>query len=149
MIFNADPDTIAHAIQLAIAPVFLLNAVAGMIGAVTTRLARIIDRARVVEARIESLGSGTAVDAAFAELASLRKRGLLVNSCIGLLTLCAFMVGLTIIVLFLGETTAFAGLRLAIGCFLISVIGFLLALGCFMAETLISTDVLNFKRKLP
>ncbi len=66
MIFTADSDTVSRAIQLAIAPVFLLNAVAGRMGAVTTRLARIIDRARVVEARIEALGKGMAVDAASA-----------------------------------------------------------------------------------
>ncbi len=46
-----DSSTITHSIQLAVAPVFLLTAVAGMIGAVAGRLARIIDRARVVEDR--------------------------------------------------------------------------------------------------
>jgi len=49
-----DPDTVAHGIQLSIAPVFLLTAVAGMIGAVSNRLARIIDRARFIEARLKT-----------------------------------------------------------------------------------------------
>jgi Protein of unknown function (DUF2721) len=44
-----DSSTITHGIQLAVAPVFLLTAVSGMIGAVAGRLARIIDRARRVE----------------------------------------------------------------------------------------------------
>jgi hypothetical protein len=44
-----DASAITHGIQLAIAPVFLLTAVSGMIGAVAGRLARIIDRARTVE----------------------------------------------------------------------------------------------------
>ena len=37
---------IAHAIQLAIAPVFLLTGIAALLGVMANRLARIIDRAR-------------------------------------------------------------------------------------------------------
>ena len=51
MIFTPDADAITHGIQLAVAPVFLLTAVSGMIGAVAGRLARIIDRARDLEDR--------------------------------------------------------------------------------------------------
>ena len=40
---------IAHAIQLAIAPVFLLTGIAGLLGVMANRLARIIDRARFYE----------------------------------------------------------------------------------------------------
>lgn len=40
---------IAHVIQLAVAPVFLLTGVAGILSVLTNRLARIIDRARVLE----------------------------------------------------------------------------------------------------
>ena len=146
MNFPIDPDTVSHGIQLAIAPVFLLTAVSGMIAAVATRLARIIDRARVLEERIDSLGVGVAVKLAYTELGALRIRGLLANSCIALLTLCGFLIGLTIIVLFLGETTDFQGLRTAVVCFLSGVVCFLLALVCFLAETLIATRLLNFKR---
>jgi hypothetical protein len=39
-------DGISHAIELAVAPVFMLTAIAGLIGALATRLGRIIDRAR-------------------------------------------------------------------------------------------------------
>ena len=46
MNFATDLATVTHGIQLAVAPVFLLTAVSGMIGAVAGRLARIIDRAR-------------------------------------------------------------------------------------------------------
>ncbi len=43
-----NPSTLSDSIQLAVAPVFLLTAVAGMIGALTHRLARVIDRSRVL-----------------------------------------------------------------------------------------------------
>ena len=39
---------IAHVIQLSVAPVFLLTAISTLIGAMNTRLGRIIDRRRVI-----------------------------------------------------------------------------------------------------
>src|SRR5215204_4591172 len=74
-----------NAIQLAIAPVFLLTAIAALIGAAATRLGRIIDRAREVE---ERLAARTIVDedAAYRELDRARLRGRIVNFSIGLLT---------------------------------------------------------------
>ena len=54
MFFSADASAATHGIQLSLAPVFLLTAVAAMIGAVTGRLARIIDRARTLEERLDA-----------------------------------------------------------------------------------------------
>ncbi len=140
-----DADAVTHGIQLAVAPVFLLTAVAGMIGVIAGRLARIIDRARLLEDR--ALDS---VDQAFLartlhELGELRLRGRLANGGIALLTLCAFLIGLTIIVLFVGETTAFQISRWAVGGFLAGVVAFLLALLCFLVETVIASRLLNFQ----
>ncbi|MCW5220733.1 DUF2721 domain-containing protein [Verminephrobacter aporrectodeae] len=142
MALTLDSSAITHGIQLAVAPVFLLTAVAGMIGAVASRLARIIDRARVVEDRAGA--DPELLARAHGELAELRLRGRLANGCIGLLTLCAFLIGVTIILLFLGETTDFQGSRLAVAGFLAGVLSFLLALVCFLAETLLATRLLNF-----
>jgi hypothetical protein len=140
-----DADTINHAIQLAVAPVFLLAAVAGMIGVVAGRLARIIDRARLVEQLARASDDSQQVDLAVAELGTLRRRGRLTNGCIALLTTCGLLIGLTIILLFLGETTAFLSARWAVGGFLSGVVCFLLALLCFLAETVIATRLLNFE----
>ncbi len=139
-----DSDSITHGIQLAVAPVFLLTAVSGMIGAVAGRLARIIDRARTVEDRARVSDDAEFLARATTELGELRQRGRLANGCIALLTSCAFLIGLTIILLFLGETTAFQSARWAVGGFLAGVVCFLLALLCFLAETVIATRLLNF-----
>ena len=140
-----DSDSITHGIQLAVAPVFLLTAVSSMIGAVAGRLARIIDRARLVEDRAAKSSGDTALLArATTELGGLRLRGRLTNGCIALLTACAFLIGLTIILLFLGEMTQFQSARWAVVGFLAGVVCFLLALVCFMVETYISTRLLNF-----
>lgn len=141
-----DPGTVTHGIQLAVAPVFLLTAVSGMIGAVAGRLSRIIDRARVLEERLKGADDAEFVAKAHAELGTLRTRGLLANGAIGMLTLCAFLIGLTIIVLFVGETTVFQIDRFAIVSFLAGIFCFMLALGCFLAETLLATRILNFAR---
>ncbi|MDP3651810.1 MAG: DUF2721 domain-containing protein [Rhodoferax sp.] len=146
MSFPLDPDTVSHGIQLAVAPVFLLTAVSGLLGVVANRLARIIDRARLLEDRIGGTASSTEVDAAYLELGQLRTRGLLANGSIGLLTLCAFLIGVTIVVLFLGETIDFQMLRISMISFLAGVVCFLLALLCFMVETWIATRLLNFGR---
>jgi hypothetical protein len=140
-----DPDTITHGIQLAVAPVFLLTAVAGMIGAVAGRLARIIDRARVVEHQARSATDALAMAGALRELLTLRRRGQLTNASIALLTTCALLIGLTIILLFLGETTTFMSARWAVWGFLGGIVCFLLALVCFLAETVIATRLLNFE----
>lgn len=145
MALALDTDTITHGIQLAVAPVFLLTAVSGMIGAVAGRLARIIDRARLVEDRAAVSGDDTFLASAAKELAELRLRGRLANGCIALLTTCGFLIGLTIILLFVGELTSFNSARWAVVGFLSGVLSFLLALLCFLAETYVSTRLLNFQ----
>ncbi len=51
---------------------------------------------------------------------------------------------MTIILLFLGETTDFRGHTLALGSFLSGVLSFLLALVLFFVETVMATRILNF-----
>lgn len=145
MNFAPDLATVTHGIQLAVAPVFLLTAVSGMIAAVAGRLARIIDRARFLENRLET-GNVDAARATriYAELNRLRRRGWLVNGCLALLTFCAILIGSTIVLLFLGQTSEMPIFKMATVCFLSGVICFLLALLCFLAETLLSTHLLRF-----
>lgn len=145
MIFAPDLAAVTHAIQLAVAPVFLLTAVSAMMGAVASRLARIIDRARHLETRLETGGIDDArVRAMYAELGGLQHRGWLVNGCLAFLTFCAMLIGVTIILLFLGETSELPILKIATICFLSGVVCFLLALVCFLAETLLATRLLKF-----
>lgn len=144
MAFPLEGTSITHGIQLAVAPVFLLTAVSGMIGAVAGRLARIIDRARLVEDRARGSADADLVERSGRELQDLRLRGQLANGCIALLTSCGLLIGLTIIVLFLGETGGLQSARWAIASFLLGVVFFLAALLCFLAETFLATRILRF-----
>lgn len=145
MALPVDTDTITNGIRLAVAPVFLLTAVSGLIGVVAGRLARIIDRARLVEDRATEAHDDGQRGRYMAELAQLRVRGRLANAAIALLTLCSFLIGLTIIVLFVAETTDFQTSKLAMGAFLAGVVSFLAALLCFLVETYKASRILNFK----
>lgn len=145
MNFAPDLAAVTHAIQLAVAPVFLLTAVSGMIAAVAGRLGRIIDRARLLENRLdEGVVDELRSQRMYTELRQLRFRGWLVNACIALLTLCAMLIGLTIILLFLGETSELPILKIATVSFLSGVGCFLAALLCFLTETLQATKLLKF-----
>lgn len=139
-----DLATATHSVQLAVAPVFLLTAVAGMIGAVAGRLARIIDRARVVEDQLRSSQDPAFVQRGLTELQYLRRRGRISNVSIGLLTSCGFLIGLTIIFLFMGQAWGVEEQLFAVICFLLGVVTFLAALAGFMWETVLATQLLNF-----
>src|SRR3546814_6315168 len=49
---------IAHTIQVSVAPVFLLGGVSAMLGVLTNRLSRIVDRARKLETEAGSAAPG-------------------------------------------------------------------------------------------
>src|SRR6266581_7428855 len=91
---------IAHAIQLAIAPVFLLTGIAGLLGVMANRLARIIDRARYYEQTWEQMDEG-ARTAARGELANLERRRRLASWAINFCTSAALLVCIVIATLFI------------------------------------------------
>ena len=93
--------TIAHVIQLAVAPVFLLTGVAAMLGVLTQRLARIIDRARFLEDSLPA-ASEESRSHHLGELERLSRRARLMNRAIGLCTTCALLICAVIVTLFVG-----------------------------------------------
>jgi hypothetical protein len=139
-------DAALHAIQFAVAPVFLLTAVAGLIGAVATRLGRIIDRARDIE---ERLLAGNAIDeeAAYEELRRARVRARIVNGSLALLTISATLIGATVMTLFMGGVGSAKSESLIPWTFLGGLTSFILALLCFLTETLLATHLLKFGKR--
>jgi len=92
---------IGHVIQLAVAPVFLLTGVSALLGVLTNRLARIIDRARVLEDRLSKAPEADHA-AMHAELRHLSQRARLINAAISLCTVCALLICAVIVALFVG-----------------------------------------------
>ncbi len=98
---------IASVIQLAVAPVFLLAGIAGLLGVLSTRLGRIIDRVRVIEQRLPLVELEAERAVLRYETTSLRNRMLLVNWAIRLIASGALTVCLTIVALFVGDFVEF------------------------------------------
>ena len=143
-----DSSAVSDGIQLAVAPVFMLSAVAALIGSLAGRLSRIIDRARNIEERLRA-GTAPDADADYWELDRLKLRGRVVNWSVALLTLCATLIATTVLALFLGETSAPRSEGLVPWSFLGGVTCFVLALLCFLAETLLASHTLRFGKNLP
>ena len=90
---------VSHVIQLAIAPVFLLNAVAALIGVLTSRLGRVVDRIRYFEDRTEPF-LPEQLPHAQTERDRLARRLRLIYFAMTFEVFCALFVGLLIIVAF-------------------------------------------------
>ncbi|MES3025343.1 MAG: DUF2721 domain-containing protein [Pseudomonadota bacterium] len=121
---NIEISDIGHVIQLAIAPVFLLTGVGTNLMVLTNRLARIIDRSRVLEDRLETGANAHYTD----ELDVLYQRSHLINLSITLSTTCGLLVCLVIAMLFLGDTTNVPLDKYIAACF---VFGMLALIGSF------------------
>ena len=94
-------DAIAHVIGLSVAPVFLLSGVSAMLGVLSNRVARIIDRARLLEGRVPDASTDRQA-ALHDEIRVLAGRARLVNRAITMCTVCALLICGVVISLFLG-----------------------------------------------
>ncbi len=137
----------AHAIQLAVAPVFLLAGIGAILSVLTIRLARIVDRARQLEDRFPLVHDKyhPAMDN---ELRVLCKRARLANWAISLCTMCALLICTVIVVLFVGT---FLGLEIAPAIallFILSMIALIAGLMLFLKEIYLGTSSLRIGRYL-
>ena len=131
---------IQQAIQLAIAPVFLLTGIAALLGVMTNRLARIIDRARDLENRATTL-SEVALASARVELRNLERRRTLASWSINFCTCAALMVCFVIATLFFEEFLG-AELRWLAGPLFVAAMMCLVGgLSCFLREVYLATHL--------
>lgn len=134
---------IARVIQLAIAPVFLLTAIGSLLGVLTTRLSRVIDRARRLEDR---LPHASTADAAHMhdDIAQLGARARLVSLSISLSVGAALLVCTIIALLFIGAELSIAVERVVAVCFVLAMVALIGALVIFLREVLVATRSLAF-----
>ena len=97
--------TAAHAIELAVAPVFLLAGIGSILAVMNLRLSRVMDRVRALEKKLEvGVINRQGIDM---ELVTLSKRAKLVILAITLCTMTALFICAVIATLFLGATFTF------------------------------------------
>lgn len=142
---QGDPTitSVAGAIQLSVAPVFLLTGVGAILGVLTQRLARIVDRSRVLTER----GLGEAPSPYLEDdLRMLAARARLVNRAIGMCTFGALLVCLVIVALFVGTfMNAHLGTFIALA-FTGAIVALIGALLTFLRETYLATQSLRGTR---
>ena len=137
MIAELPVTTIAHAIQLAVAPVFLLTGVASILSVLTNRLSRIIDRTRYLNG--ELLSGDEPNQAIQVELKSLKQRARLIHFAIGLCTTSLLLICSVVAVLFLGS---FITLNIAVviaSLFVAAMLCLIAALFNFIGEIYLAT----------
>jgi hypothetical protein len=129
---------VGHAIQLAVAPVFLITGIGAMLGVLASRLGRIVDFARSLESRLSVSGDKERGEI-HKRLAVLSKRARLIYTAIGLSALCALLICAAIVILFL-EVFLAVEVPSVIGVlFILAMLAFIVALLCFLREVYIAT----------
>ena len=129
---------IAHAIQLAIAPVFLLTGVAGLLNVMAARLARVIDRARFIEQGWAGLDAKARIFARV-EIGNLEQRRQVCSWSINLSTAAALLICLVIVALFVEEFFRTDLKWLAGALFVTAMVALIGGLACFLREVYLAT----------
>jgi hypothetical protein len=131
---------ISREIQLAVAPVFLLTAIATIINALTGRLARAIDRRRLLEELLPDVDAHRREDMGL-ELSTLSRRVVLVTWSIALAVLAALFVCLLIGTAFVGTFIALDLAHTVAGLFIAAVASLTICLVLFMREVFLAAIV--------
>jgi len=137
---------IGHVIQLAVAPVFLLSGIAGMLAVFVTRLSRIIDRSRLLDDGLQSAHEDRQDRHARLrlELLSLSRRSRLIERAIVLATAAGFFVCLVIVTLFFDYLVTLSKLSVLVASFfLLAMLCLLAAFANFQREVLVATAPLR------
>ncbi|KQZ65347.1 DUF2721 domain-containing protein [Sphingopyxis sp. OPL5] len=138
---------IAEIIQISVTPVFLLVATGGLLNVFTGRLARVVDRSRVL---IEQWGEtqGAEHERVVAELRVVDRRMDIINNSIAAAVACGIVVCLLVALLF---AQAFVGFNLgaaAAWVFALAMLLLLASLVLFLVEVRLATRTIHVPLEL-
>jgi hypothetical protein len=134
MSLNLQISDIGHVIQLSIAPVFLLTGVATKLTVLMNRLARIIDRTRVLQ---DELRRGPDRECS-EELDVLYQRWKLINYALTSSTACGFLICVIIAFLFCGDITSIPLDKYIAGMFVLAMVALILSFSFLLREVFVS-----------
>jgi hypothetical protein len=129
----ADITDVAHVIQLAVAPVFLLTGIGAILSVLINRLGRVVDRYRALEKLPDDIAEA-ARSAARAEMARLSRRARMVHWAIGFCTSSALLVCMVIATMFVGSVTGVQTPVLIATLFILAMLALVAGLLCFLRE---------------
>ncbi len=136
-------EALAGVIQLAVAPVFLLAGISGFLNVMSGRLSRIIDRARIVEIRVNTVTDEERLAITRKELRTLWRRVRLINWSIGLCTTSGLLVCIVIVGLFMGDFWNFHLAEMVVVLFIATMVLLIAALLLLIKEVQLATRVLR------
>lgn len=137
----ANIPTVAHAIQQAVAPVFLLTGIGSILNVLAGRLSRVVDRSRLLNEM-----QGEAAEKHRDEIRILLLRARWNHWAISLCTVSALCICLSIAALFIG-----AELRVDLSgtvslLFVAAMLTLISGLLCFLREIALATGVLDVRK---
>lgn len=138
----ADVTTVAHVIQLSVAPVFLLTGVGAILAVITNRLARIVDRSRVL-----SNSSDQKQSAQKEEMVMLVRRARWVHWAVSLCTMSALFICIVIAALFVGSEIGMDPSRAVSLLFISAMLTLISGLLCFLREISLATGSIGIQKK--
>lgn len=139
---STEPDSIAHIIQVALAPAFLLSALATLLNVFSTRLGRISDKVDALAAEAAKVEQAQATDAEARSLSRrlifLRRRSFVLDIAVALASLGSCLIGVAVLTLFVGALRDGATASVLFACFGAALICTVTAIAAFMAEILMA-----------
>ncbi len=135
--------TLASVIQLALGPVFLLAGIAGFLNVMSSRLGRIIDRARQVEGMLRALRDETLLAKAEAELRLLWRRTEIINKSIGYCVASGLCVCIVVVGVFIGDFWHLPIAQGVVALFVFALLFLIVSLVLFLREIKLATHVLK------
>jgi hypothetical protein len=139
-------STIAHQIQLAVAPVFLLAGIGSILNVMAGRLARVVERARSLERDFASFDE-EARRLATAELRILDRRMSVVNVALSACTAAALLVCVLVAMLFVADLADVAFGRPVAWLFVTAMLLLILGLVLFLWEVRLAMHALRVRRE--
>jgi len=124
---------LAKAIQLSVAPVFLLTAIAGVLGVISNRLARVLDRAREIQ--------GPAMDSQDMQL--LRWRMGLLSRAIESVTITGVLVSAVVAVTFISAITVVDLAPIVVPLFVVAMLALIAGLLLLLLDTRLASRMMR------
>lgn len=146
MFAESTVTSIAHLIQLSVAPVFLLTGVGSILSVLAGRVSRIVDRARKLESDLPHSPTPRHADIHI-ELRRLSRRAHLTYWAISLCTVSALLVCTMIALLFIGDFIATSTAQIVALLFITAMLSLIGGLLCFLREVYLAIRYLRLDLK--
>jgi hypothetical protein len=143
---EASISNIAQIIQLAIAPVFLLAGLGGILNVVASRLARVVDRVRTLERDYPTADAELQAEE-LRELAILDRRMGLCHWSVALCTAAALLICLVVMILFIADLISLNFALPVSLLFVAAMVSVTVGLSLFLFEVTIATRSVRVNEK--